>query len=448
MTRRLLFQLASPAVLIGLLLFGVCLVAGWSLHRLQKNLAQVLADNVAGLEAAQELEIQLRQLRFHAMLYAMDPTPARLDPVQRDQAGFEAALEKARQAAHKDAERNLVQAIETGYREYRAELTHATPPPASGRAADYVAWSDAHHVSPLQIPCEELLRLNKAEMEATARESDTLSRQAQFVLLLLGLAGPAAGLLAGYGIARGLGRSLLRAEQLAAVGRLAASVAHEVRNPLTAIKLLVESGLRSQRKPLTSEDLTVIHGEVVRLERTVQNLLDFARPADLSAHKGLVGRVTADLRDVVAHALTVVRTRTDQQGVLVEVRQLERPVTALVDPDQMGSVLVNLFLNALDVMPGGGRLSVKLEEIAGHHPQVRLQVSDTGPGISRSMLGRLFTPFASTKPTGTGLGLSICRRIVEEHGGRMSAHNGPDGGAVFEVILPSGEPNHVRSAGD
>jgi signal transduction histidine kinase len=106
-------------------------------------------------------------------------------------------------------------------------------------------------------------------------------------------------------------------------------------------------------------------------------------------------------------------------------------------------VLVNLLLNALDGMPQGGVLSVSLEAPAGR--DVRLTVSDTGVGIPAEILPRLFTPFTTTKSNGTGLGLSISRRIVEEHGGRISASNRPEGGACFAITLPGTEVRGQRS---
>jgi signal transduction histidine kinase len=110
-----------------------------------------------------------------------------------------------------------------------------------------------------------------------------------------------------------------------------------------------------------------------------------------------------------------------------------------VDRGQLGTVLVNLFLNALDAMPHGGRLEVELEPATAVGRSIHLRVTDTGTGIPPEMAGRLFTPFASTKATGTGLGLSISRRIIEEHGGRISADNRPEGGASFTITLPAPE---------
>jgi signal transduction histidine kinase len=141
------------------------------------------------------------------------------------------------------------------------------------------------------------------------------------------------------------------------------------------------------------------------------------------------------LREIIKHAINLVQARARQQKVEVVAVIPEQPVLANVDRDQFRNVFVNLFLNALDVMPTGGRLAVKLEESSDGTP--RLEVADTGPGISADIQPRLFTPFASTKPTGTGLGLSICRRIVEEHGGTISARNRPEGGACFVISLAS-----------
>jgi signal transduction histidine kinase len=222
-------------------------------------------------------------------------------------------------------------------------------------------------------------------------------------------------------------REMIRAQQLAAVGQLAASVAHEVRNPLMAIKMLVEAALRARSpRPFTNENLAVVHGEVVRLERTVQGFLDFARPPALV-------RQPADLRQVVSEAVALVGTRARQQRVQLSVSQPE-PVVGAVDRGQLCTVLVNLLLNALDAMPAGGHLDVRLERTGPE--EACLSVCDTGTGIAPEVEGQLFTPFISTKPTGTGLGLCISRRVVEEHGGRLDGANRPEGGACFTVVLP------------
>jgi signal transduction histidine kinase len=233
-------------------------------------------------------------------------------------------------------------------------------------------------------------------------------------------------------------RDLRRAEQLSAVGKLAACVAHEIRNPLQGAKMLLGVALRPQnRKPLTDDDLRVIHVELGRVEQTVQNLLDYARLP-------VPQRSEIDLREVVTHAADLARARADQQGVAVTVKCPDAEVPARVDRNQLHSVLINLLLNALDAMACGGQLEIELRQV-GH--QALLRVADTGPGIPPEVMGELFTPFVSSKPTGTGLGLTISRRVVEEHGGSIAGSNRDEGGAIFTIHLPacSTEANHAQA---
>jgi signal transduction histidine kinase len=498
--RRILLQVTLPAVLVGLVFLAACLVGVWSINRLQTNRAELLTRNVRSLQAAQEMELRLRQLRLHSLLYVMDPGPARRATVDAAHHQFQQAYRRAEEAAHHPREKQLLEEIQASYRRYRTalETTHDKALLAKASVGDLLLWADAHPVRRLLDACEELVQHNREIRARLAEESQVVSNQGRTALLLAGVLGPIGGLIGGFGVAWGLSRSItrlsvrlrdihaeldqevgsvrlagddltqldsrlggvlervrdvvarmqeqqrevLRAEQLAAVGQLAASIAHEVRNPLTSIKLLVGAALRARPgQTLTGEDLRVIHDEVSRLERRVQTLLDFARPPEPV-------RAPGDLRAVVSRALSLVEARLAQQGVRVEADLPNGPVSADIDPDQLTSVLVNLFLNALDAMPQGGRLSLTLLEAPGECPDSppvgRLTVADTGPGIPPSVAGRLFTPFASTKPTGTGLGLSICRRIVLDHGGRLTGENRPEGGAAFTITLPLHRPGPER----
>ena len=231
-------------------------------------------------------------------------------------------------------------------------------------------------------------------------------------------------------------QEMLRAEQLAAVGQLAAGIAHEIRNPLTSVKLLVGAARSSGGgRALTQEDLQVIHQEIGRLEGKVQTLLDFARPIQSR-------RRSCDLGEIVRSSIDLVRSRARQQSVSIQYTASPDKVEVWVDPDQISSVLVNLYFNALDAMPGGGELSIGV--IAAS--QAILTVSDTGPGIDPTLADRLFTPFVSSKSTGTGLGLSVSRRIVEDHGGTLTGANRVGvAGACFTIELPVKGDNHADS---
>ena len=501
MNRRLFVQVAAPALLTGLVLIGTSAGSAWSIHRLQRNLGAILSDHVASVEASLDLENSMRQLRYHSLLYLNRPSRKGLEQIENDEAAFQLAFARADEAAVTDVERDFIRRIGTGYRHYEQEMTRLRDEVArTGPRTDFAELARTHPIRHIVQPCQEMGRFNRRQLEQTVEESEAISARAGVVVVLLGLAGPLGGLIAGYGIARGLARSLTRlqvrvrdvvnrlegpapegnirltlaadgdpgsmerqlqqvvphieavmerlqrqhremqrAEQLAAVGQLAAGVAHEVRNPLTGMKLLVEAALRPSRpRQLCEEDLRVIHGEIVRLEEIVRHFLDFARPPTPV-------RQPLDLRRVVDRPLDLVRVRADRQGVRITAERGEAPLPVAVDPGQMHSIVVNLLLNALDAMPGGGAVAVQLDR---HGDEARLRVCDNGPGLPPQVLDRLFTPFVSTKATGTGLGLSLARRIVEDHGGRIEAANRPEGGACFTIHLPlSEEGDHAGASG-
>jgi signal transduction histidine kinase len=225
-------------------------------------------------------------------------------------------------------------------------------------------------------------------------------------------------------------REILRTEQLAAVGHLAAGVAHEVRNPLTGIKMLVDAALRrTNPTPLTHEDLEQIRDEIGRLERTAQGLLDFAKPSRPN-------RKPQDVRDLVSRAVDLARPRADRQSVHVAITLPDEELVVSADADQFTSLLSNLLLNALDATPPGGEVMVRVADRDG---TVQISVADTGTGIDPNLTDRLFTPFATTKATGTGLGLTVASRVARDHGGTLTAATRPGGGACFTVTLPVGE---------
>ncbi|HJT75735.1 MAG TPA: ATP-binding protein [Gemmataceae bacterium] len=222
---------------------------------------------------------------------------------------------------------------------------------------------------------------------------------------------------------------LHRAEQMMAIGQVAAGVAHELRNPLTSIKGLVQVNLREARAHgLPDEDLAVIEHEIRRMERTLQTFLDFARPPKPARRR-------LDPAAVVERVFALVAGRARKQGVALLLAKPEAPAWLEADQDQLQQLLLNLVLNSLDAMPQGGRVEVELRP--PRDGLTELRVCDNGPGIPAHILPKVFETFVSSKETGVGLGVPVSKRIAEDHGGSLSAYNLPEGGACFVLRLPA-----------
>jgi PAS domain S-box-containing protein len=224
-------------------------------------------------------------------------------------------------------------------------------------------------------------------------------------------------------------RELLRAEQLVALGQVAAGIAHELRNPLTSIKGLVQVNRKeAEANGVPAEDLQIIEQEIRRMERTLQTFLDFARPPKPE-------RRQLDLIHVIERVVALVRGRAAKQKVQIRWQPPPEPLGVAADQDQLQQLVLNLVLNALDAMPRGGTLEILLRPADVGGWEIRVQ--DTGPGIDPQWMPRIFEPFASSKETGLGLGLAVSRRIAEDHGGSLAAYNRPEGGACLVVQLPA-----------
>jgi two-component system, NtrC family, sensor histidine kinase HydH len=466
------WRLFAPTAIMSLVLGALCTVGAVYLYRQQTLSAEVLGENIESRQAAGDLEETL-----HDMIALHRDQAARVEPLMQRVSKH---LDVIADHADKEEEKRLSTAIKNVFDRY-LEARSAGAAGGDARALQILE-------SELLPKCQELRRFNARQVQLSEQEHrQTLSAMAWGVLGV-GLVASLAGLLLGYGVMRGLRQSIhllrvrvqdaadilsrdlppvvwtdggldelhdrmqgvvaqieqtvrtlqqrerevLRAEQLAAVGQLAAGMAHEIRNPLTSIKLLVQTVQADTSGRLPSDDLAIIEQEIRRMERTVQTFLDFARPPRLE-------RSRRDLCELVMATLNLVRTRAARQGVTIDFQKQAERIESHVDGGQLQQVLLNLILNALDVMPTGGRLQVRLE-LAGQSPTIT--VRDTGPGIMPALLPRLFEPFASSKQTGLGLGLVVSKRIVEDHGGSLRGGNQPEGGAAFEVRLP---PAHVAA---
>lgn len=464
-----------PVALGTLCLVALCAFTAVSLFHQQATITEVLRENVSSRRAAADLRGSLNTI------IALETN--RIESVADLHARTLGHLADIREYANHPAEQALADQLDDGFARYLT-LWQALPPKDDPGHAEQVAVATQFLDANVLLPCRKLEAFNDRRVEeTTAHHERVLSRLAWGMAVVGGL-GTVAGLVLGYGVARlvnqsirrlrvqirdaagklgreqseivltgdaGFGglhddldsltariegvvqalhereREVVRAEQLAAVGQLAAGVGHELRNPLTSIKMLVQTGLEGADR-LTADDLRVIEGEIRRMERSLQTFLEFARPPKLE-------RRPVELGAVLGAVAGLVRGRAEQQRVRTAVELPDGPVELAADAGQLQQVFVNLVLNALDAMPAGGALTVTARR-AG--PQVEVEVADTGPGVAPAMLPRLFQPFASSKDTGLGLGLVISRRIVEDHGGTLTAGARPGGGARFVVRLPAG----------
>ena len=234
---------------------------------------------------------------------------------------------------------------------------------------------------------------------------------------------------------------LVRSERLASIGQLAAGVAHEIRNPLTSVKLLLQHAAKNpNEKGIAADKMSLILDEIGRMEATIEGLLDFSRDR-------LLRRTRHNLNDPLQRALNLVDGRARQNRVEIIANKLDEPFFVDGDVEQLHQVFVNLFLNAIEAMPKGGRLAVTTASLA-NPPRVRIEVGDTGSGIPEQILPRIFEPFVTTKERGTGLGLAVSRRIVDQHNGLLIAKNGANGGAVFVIELPIASETDSDSGSD
>jgi len=225
-------------------------------------------------------------------------------------------------------------------------------------------------------------------------------------------------------------RALIQAEKVAISGRLTATIAHEINNPLQAVQNCLHL---AGRKELTVEErqeyLGMAQSELERLMITVHRMLDYYRPS-------AVDRKPVDLNDETQQVLALVERQLADHGIHVKARFAKKLPLTLGVSDQIRQVLLNLILNAMEAMPDGGTLYI---ETFAEKDHVSLTIEDTGPGIPLDQRERIFEPFVSTKEGGTGLGLAVSYGIVSAHGGSLDLVQSRSKGACFRMTLPVGE---------
>lgn len=475
---RILLLLAALVVTT----LGGGLVTLWHTEAMDSLFTSLIDKNVASFQAAQELESALLMQKGFATYYFLDGNPDWLKQLEHYHLAFQEWLQKARKSAYTEAMPEIINQIDAQYLRYHESRGQVIKLYQEGRREEggrlhqevrrqFKDLSDL--CNRYQLIHEYAITRARTESQARARFLNTLALVAMPGVTVLGLLlayilikqilepirrlalepGPVNpdaplpdevtalsrrmhSLIEDVDQAQSeLSRSqehLLLSGKWAMVGKLAAGVAHSIRNPLTSVKMRLFSMERTLKlSPTQKEDFEVISEEIRHIDAIVRNFLEFSRPPKLKMQK-------VSPSDVVDMALQLLRHRLELYGVKVNLSREMRLPEIWADPEQLKEVLANLVVNACEAMGSGGLITIQEEESLvdplGHVAVIR--VSDTGPGIPESIRDMVFQPFFSTKEEGTGLGLSIAARIIEDHGGRLELTSQEHAGATFIITLP------------
>ncbi len=218
-----------------------------------------------------------------------------------------------------------------------------------------------------------------------------------------------------------------QADRLSTLGTLSASLAHEIRNPLTSISTFVQMlPVRHGDEGFREKFGRIVGQEIAKLTRLTEQLLSFAKPTNS-------GRAPIDLYGLCEKVRQLLRYQFSKKGVSLEMQGSDGELVVSANEAELSQVLINILLNALQATPQGGGVTLRCAAVEG---QAVVSISDTGCGMNPEQIGRIFDPFFTTKADGTGLGLPTCQRVVEQHQGRIEVESRPGAGSVFKISLP------------
>ncbi len=477
----------------GLLVTGVIalalltsVVAVWSSRRLGAELQATFDHSLPSVRAADELMISLLEQRGLVKAFILDNGDHRwLDGLHEPKANFEYWFNQARTTAESDREHQILDKLGQAFREYdtrRDQVLDLYEAGQAEQAKEMLLRDVTHEFRNCFELCKQFFAVNVELIERRATQSRKQARWAMGIVffcvactaglgglflwvlvagVLLPLRRMAADAREVTGLANGAGDELAtigahlqslmsdvtdtrssleqsrsrlaNAEKLAVVGKLAAGVAHEIRNPLTAVKMWLFSLQRNLNgNPETNHAFGLISAEILRLENIIKNFLEFARPPRLKILREF-------LPPMIDDALQFLTPRLDERRIALNWEPPADLPPALIDADQFRQVLMNLLVNALEVTPAGSRISIsaQAESDGKGGPVLVVSIRDAGPGIPDDVRTRIFEPFFTTKDDGTGLGLSVAARIMGDHGGRLMLESTGGGGTTFAVWVPA-----------
>ena len=469
--------------------FAGGLVTVWYTYRMEGLLSKVIEGDVAAFQAAEALETALVNQKGFVSYYFLDGDPDWLGQLGKYRQIFDEKLAEARSLVDTKRQENAIDRIAAQYRRYIEAKDEVIALYKAGRREegarlhkgvreiffetvrvchDYKALHNQRIAEALAHSFKEASKLRL--MAVSGMVTAFLLGVVLVLFLLHSILGPVRRLAVEANREGGTARppdevqslsrsihdlieeydqthseleksreSLVQAEKLALVGKLAAGVAHSIRNPLTSVNMRLFSLARAlQLQGSQQDDFQVIAEEIRHIDTIVQNFLEFSRRPKLRMQR-------VNPSEIVDMTIQLLHHRLKSYDVEVRVeRKLPLP-DVHADPEQMKEVLVNLIINACEALEHGGRIVISEEtgvRSKTGNGVVHIHVTDNGPGIPISIREKVLQPFFTTKDEGTGLGLSIAVRILEEHGGRLTVTTPKDEGTTFTITLPLGEHLH------
>ncbi len=481
--RRIYIVLAA---LVGVSLFGG-LVMIWYTYQMDRILTLITEKEFAGFQTAEALENALVNQKGFVTYYFLDGDPEWLRQLGEYRQIFNQKLKEARSLASDGFQKDAIERIASEYQRYITLKDQVIEYYKAGYRAEGLQLHEEARSSFFKILelCEGYKKLH---IKSVRQEAQTSRQRAQSLRIIAGIAVLSSLVLAALlavifirqilvpvsQLVREAGKqgetsksenivnqlsqtvhgliadadqthielkksqeTLAHAEKMALVGKLAAGMAHSVRNPFTSIKMRLFSLNRSLT--LTDnqrDDFEVISDEIQHIDTIVQNFLEFSRPPKLKM-QDISPSLAVDL------AIQLLSHRLKSYDVNVQVIRNRDLPEIHGDPEQLKEVLVNLVVNACEAMGRGGEIIIH-EEVINTGPNTNaavLRISDSGPGVPGNLQEKILQPFFTTKEEGTGLGLSIAARIIEEHSGQLTVESKPGAGTTFVVTLPTKEFN-------
>jgi signal transduction histidine kinase len=435
-------SVARQLLLFASVLTCLAFLIGWSAfvswREIRELRGALTTAQLQSFRIADELQARLRALGLHLRKYEEDGNPADWRSFEQESEQLRAWLQEQQSALRTPGERATLSEINTAYGEY---LTAAREI-AAGGAPESRVESAKERLGTLGLRLAEAHQDAGERFVASTQQSLSLLQGITFTAMLaLVLLVAWAAAVVYHKMIGPLQIKLIesqqlveRHEKLASLGVLAAGVAHEIRNPLTAIK----ARLFTQQKALAPgsrgrADAEFIGREIDRLEKIVSDFLRFARPVEPDCVPLSLAELLHEVGQLMAPQL-----RKSSIDLSVEC-VIETKV--LGDPEQLKQVLINLVQNAADALDTGGTIKLRASQrrmmlVDQMRETVIIEVEDNGPGIPSEVQKRLFDPFFTTKQSGTGLGLSIAARIVEKHAGALRVETALNRGTIFRIVLP------------